>query len=233
MLQIFFQPNKISAADWAIAYTQIEEIVAAFPLKLVRIEAYNGYEKGLDKKHFELRQNVGAPEESISFYGDWVSYTSGRQVTFYKDWKKQIEVELVGEVFDVTKPITWHPPQRFKDDGSFPDANGLALCNEYITTNNAPYEYAIIAIGILLENLFPDAVFMTAQEQHLANVLKVVDWLETHFKQSFALPFYFDKRRLLATFINAYTDKKDAVSRLEQLYRKQFKHNIEFAIANI
>lgn len=233
MVQLFFQPAKITDADWAVAYAQIVALATAFPLQLMRIEAYNGYEKGLDKKHFELRENIGSAAESLSFYGDWVSYTSGRQVTFYKDWQKQVEKELVGEIANATKPITWYPPQRFKDDGSFPTANGLALCNNYINTNEAPYEYALIAIGVLLEKLLPNAVFMTAPDEHIGTVLKIVEWLEGHFKTTFELPLYFDKPRLLASFIGHYADKKDAVGRLENIYRKQFKRNLDFAIEHI
>lgn len=233
MIQLFFQAKNISTADWSVVYPKIVELLTAFPLTLVRLEAYNGYEKGLDKKHFNLQEGIGTIDERISFYGDWMSYTSGMQVTFYKNWAKQVEQALTGNLFEDHKPITWQPYQRFKDDGSFPDANGLSFCNDYINTNDAPYEYALIAVGILLENLLPTKVFLTAQEQYLENIQKVVEWLEFHFKQSFKRPLYFDKPRLLASFIHEYADKKGAVSRMEHLYRKQFKRNITFAIDHI
>ena len=85
MLQLFFKKSAIQADEWAKAYQRIESIVQHFPLRLTRVEAYNGYQRTLDKDHFELRENIGTPDESLSFYADWTSYTAGTTIRFYKN----------------------------------------------------------------------------------------------------------------------------------------------------
>jgi hypothetical protein len=233
MLQLFFKASSISSKDWERAYPRIESIATHFPLKLMRVEAYYGYQPQLDIDHFELRENIGTPDERLSFYGDWVSYTTGITVRFYKNWEKHVLNVLTGEETDPSKPITWFPHYPFRNDGTLPQANGLSPKNDYIDTRDALYEYAILAIGIMLENLLPNKVFLTAMEQNSENIEEVVTWLENHFNESFQMPIYFDKKRLLASFIHEYTDKSQAVCRMEHLFRKQYKRNMIFALENI
>ena len=230
MLQIFYKKSEISRQDWAFAYQKIGEIVEAFPLPLMRIEAYDGWSPHLDKEHLDLRVEVGKPLEHISIYGDQMSFTAGTTVRFYKNWKKQIELELSGTEYDVRKPITWAPYHRFQDDGSFPDANGLKPKYERIDPRGALYKYAILAIGVFLENKLPGKVFLTAVDQNREAIIPVIEWLEGHFQEPFEMPVYFDKKRLLASFIDEYEDKMHAVAHMEQLFRKQFKRNMQFAI---
>ena len=233
MLQLFFKTSVISSKDWEQAYPRIESITAHFPLKLMRVEAYYGYQAQLDIDHFELREAVGTLDERLSFYGDSVSYTTGITICFYKNWEKHLINVLTGAETDPSKPITWFPHYPFRNDGTLPQANGRAPKNDYIDTRDALYEYAILAIGIMLENLLPNKVFLTAMEQNSENIEEVVAWLESHFKENFELPIYFDKKRLLASFINEYPDKSQAVCRMEHLFRKQYKRNMIFALDNI
>ena len=233
MLQLFFQTSKITAKQWAKAYQRIESIVDHFPLKLLRVEAYNGYQATLDKDHFDLREHVGTPDECLSFYGDWVSYTTRGTMRFYKNWDKYVKNELEGEESDANKPITWFPHYPFKNDGTMPQANGATLNYGYMNPEGAAYEYAILAIAIMLENELPNRVFLTAMEQDIKNIEEVVAWLEVHFNERFELPIHFDKKRLLASFVNEYVDKSQVVCRMEHLFRKQYKRNMIFALENI
>jgi hypothetical protein len=119
MLQLFLQTSAITAADWDKVYPQIVELAEAFPLQLIRIEAYDGFERDKqDKDHFDLVVNRGQIDEHLCFYGDWVSWTTGTSVRFYKNWSKHCELTLEEQKSDSTRPITWFPPTRFKDDGS-------------------------------------------------------------------------------------------------------------------
>jgi len=232
MLQLFFK-TTITPQEWEHVYQRIYSIVTHFPLKLIRIEAYYGYQADLDKDHFELRENIGTPDESIAFYGDWTSYTTGTTIRFYKNWDKHLKEELEGQEKDSSKPITWFPHYPFRNDGSLTQANGATTKYGYIDTRGAAYEYAILAIAIMLENQLPGKVFLTAVEQHLENIEDVVNWLSVHFETPFALPIYFDKKRLLHSFIHEYPESAQAVCRLEHLYCNQHKKNIVFALENI
>ncbi|HFA48223.1 MAG TPA: hypothetical protein ENJ95_04305 [Bacteroidetes bacterium] len=234
MFQLFLKTSKITQKDWESAYRRITSILENFPTKIIRLESYNGFSPELDKKHFDLIMDKGTPNEHISFWGDWMSYTGCITVRFYKNWEKQLELESTGEEVNQDKPITWYPHTPYKDDGSLPISNGIMPVRyHYIDTEGAHYRFALIAIGILLENLFPGRAFMTLWDENEESIDAVINWLEIHFNENFERPLFFDKTRLLETFINEYKNKKEAVCRMANLYRKKHKQNMEFAIKHI
>lgn len=234
MLQLFLQTSAITAADWDKVYPQIVELAEAFPLRLIRIEAYDGFERDKqDKDHFDLVVNRGQIDEHLCFYGDWVSWTTGTSVRFYKNWSKHCELALEEQKSDPARPIIWFPPTRFKDDGGLPNANGESTKYDYIDTDGALYKYAVVAIGALLENRLPGRAFLIAPYEDAHDVEQVMAWLEGHFGQSFDMPLYFDRKRLLDSFTRHYDDPKHIVERMEHLYRKQFKRNMSFALEHI
>jgi len=66
MLQLFLQTSAITAADWDKVYPQIVELAGAFPLQLIQIEAYDGFERDKqDKDHFDLVVNRGQIDEHL------------------------------------------------------------------------------------------------------------------------------------------------------------------------
>lgn len=234
MLHLFLQTPAITAADWDKVYPQIVHLAEGFPLRLMRIEAYNGYERDKqDKDHFDLVVNRGQEDEHLCFYGDWMSWTAGTSIQFYKNWEKHCALELMRPKSDPSRPITWFPPTRFKDDGSSSNANGENTKYGYIDTRGALYRYAVIAIGILLENRLPGRAFLTAEDETVADIEQVTAWLEVYFGETFEMPIYFDQKRLLDSFASYYDDPKHIVERLEHLYRKQFKRNMAFALEHV
>lgn len=97
----------------------------AFLLRLIRIESYNGFERDhQDKDHLDLIVNRGQADEHLSFYGDYMSWTAGTSIRFYKNWSKHRELELEKANSNPKMPITWSPPRPFIDDGSVPETNG-------------------------------------------------------------------------------------------------------------
>lgn len=234
MLQLFYKTSSISAADWEVAYGRIESIACHFPLKLKRVESPDEYEsKELRNEYYDLHENVGTDDESISFYGDWYSFSVGATIRFLKNWPKYVAEELRSDEEDPTKPITWYPHYPFRNDGSLPNANGKTTKHGYINTSGLPYECAVIAIGIMLENLLPQKVFLIAREVSFDKIKDVTAWLEAHFNEPFELPIYSDKVRLLNSFRQHYTDESHAVCRMEYLFKTQYKRNIAFALDNI
>jgi len=234
MIQLFLQRSAITADDWAIVYSEIVQLAEAFPLRLLRIESYNGFEYDKqDKDHFDLLVHRGQADEHLSFYGDWMSWTSGTTMRFYKNWSTHCEQELAKVCEDTNRSITWYPPTPFKDDGSLPNANGACTVHGYIDTEGALYQYAVIAIGILLENRLPGRAFLIAHDVNPADIEQVVRWLENHLGETVEPPVYFDKKRLITSLEGHYDDPKDIVERMEHLYRKQFKRNMAFALEHI
>ncbi|MEO0042454.1 MAG: hypothetical protein RL329_1902 [Bacteroidota bacterium] len=232
MIQLFFKASEINAPDWEIAFSRIIKVTQIFPLPLLRVEAYDGYSRTLDKNHLELRENIGMPNESISFYGDAASFTAGFTIRFYKNWN-QYEKWLIDKTQNANKSITWYPDAPFRNDGMPPNANGLTTKSLFIDTHDGLYEYAIIAIGILLENQFPNKAFMIAKKQHISNIQLVINWLSFRFRENFELPVYFDPKRLFDSFAKDYTTPYQLVNRMAHLYRNKHRQNIAFAIKHI
>ncbi len=232
MIQIFFKSRLIKQDEWDKVYAKIELIVARFPLKLTRIESYDGFTQQIDKEYLDVHDNVGQEDECISFWGDDVSFSASQTVKFYKNWEIQRK-HLKGKEIDEQKPLTWINETSYKNDGNLPDANGESIKDWYVETGSACYRYALMAIGTMLENELPGRVFMIAYEYDPQEGNEVARWLSASLGDPFDVAMYFDKQRLLDSFIDHYEDKKNTVGRMEKLYYKQVKQNIEFAISNI
>lgn len=235
MIQLFLKPSKINQTKWEKAYNDIKLIVEGFPTKIIRLEAYFGYENKLDKIHFDLVVEENTPSEHISFWGDWMSYTGRGTLRFYKNWEKQLELESSGKEIKSSKSVFWFSDIPYKNDGDIPSANGiLPFSAAYLDTEGAHYRLAIIAIGILLEDSFPEAVFLTVLwGEDIAAIEIVIEWLENHFKRPFKQPIYFDRKRLFESLKHDYEDDEALVCRMAHLYRKKHKTNMQFAIQNI
>lgn len=234
MFQLYLQTAQLSAADWAKAYTEIRSLLAGFPLPLLRIESYNGFSPKLDKEHLDLTEQAGTPDEHLSFFGDAMSYTHQFTVRFYRDWTKQQAEGMWGEPIDPTRPLLWYPGTVQRNDGSLPQANGAAIGRHgYAEHEGALYRYALLAIGILMENLFPGRALVMDDEQTEEDALAMCQWLEGHFGGSFAPPIYHDRQRVLAQLTDQYASPRELVARFDQLYRRQYLANMRFALTNV
>jgi len=233
MIQIFFKKNRITESEWTNVYQNIVKISLAFPLKLERIDSYDGFNPVLDKLHENLIVQTGELYENISFWGDQMSYTAAYTVRFYKNWEIQKTKGLTGKETDESKPVAWFTPEVFCFSGYPPKANGCSFHHSYLDVGEATYKYAILAIGMMLENYLPGRVFMVALENTLEEIIETRKWLEGTLKEQLDIPVYFDKHRLIELLKNHYQNKRDLVGRLDILYMNLFRNNMVFAIENI
>lgn len=231
-MQLFLKTTKIVETDWDNSYNRILKIANQFPLKLERIESYDGFSKNIDKIHYDLIVNRNNHEEYVSFWSDQMSYTAGSSVKFYKNWEIQKKIGFTDSEKDTTKPIIWYMPEVFNFSGYLPEANGAKLFPDYLDTR-ALYRYAVLAIGIMLENNLPGRAFLIALETTIEEVNHTRKWLEYIFNETIDMPLYFDKIQLLENIKEHYDDKVDLVGRMDMLYIKQFKNNMEFALQQI
>lgn len=235
MLQLFFKTSKISTTDWAMIYQKVVQLTADFPIPLMRLESYDGFSRELSKLHDDLIVNKGEEKEFLSFYGDRITNYGGKTIRFHKNWEQQ-QKNFYSELkeADENKSLYWLPPKTFKDDGSVPKANGQLLGSYmYIDELSSIQRCFMIAVASMLEYFLPGKVFLVIWEAKIEEAEKMVEWLRGEYGEHFEFPIYLDKKRLLTTFLEEYEDKKDAVSRIEHLYRKQFFRNMKFAIENI
>lgn len=111
--------------------------------------------------------------------------------------------------------------------------NGYNMHDFFIDTSGTCYRFAIIAIGIMLENVFPDKALLVASEETIEEIDNVVDWLSFHFNEEISSPVIFNKTKVLKLLLCQYDEKVDVVSRMAQIYKNEFKRNMKFAIKNI
>ncbi len=230
MIQIFFKDSKISEEDWNVAYKRIITITNSFPLQLQRLEGYNGRSPKLNKAHYNLCLEQNTEKEHISFWGDRMSFSARFTVKFYKNWDMQLKHGLEGEEIDKDMPITWYRHEINKNYGYPPKANGSYFD---INPEGALYKYAIIAIGIMLENILPGRIFLIVRNGKLEIIKKLIKWLDVLFNEKFDIPIYFDKYRLLNSLIDYYDTKEELVARLDMIYMKPVLSNMSFAIEEI
>lgn len=227
MIQIFIKIKTVKQSDWDMVYKRILKIANQFPLKLERIKS-NRFSKDIDTIHDDLIENRNQEDECVSFWGDQMSYSAGPAVRFYKSWLIHQKTQLNCLEKDVTKPIMWYPVKPC-DSGSPPVANGAIT---YLSSK-ALHQYAMLAIGIMLENTLPGRAFLIPAEINYNEVEHTRKWLDYIFGESFDVPIYFDRKKLLDHLVNHYDNKADLVGRLDTLYTMQFKNNIDFALKNI
>ena len=103
MIQLFLKATQITAKDWEEVYHRILKITKRFPVKLERIESYNGFSKNIDKVHDDLLVHQDEKDEHISFWGDKMSYTASLSIVFYKHWEFQQKEGLEGAEKDPHK----------------------------------------------------------------------------------------------------------------------------------
>ena len=175
----------------------------------------------------------GTADEHVAFWGDQMSFSASSTIRFYKSWETQIAKGFTGNEVKISNPITWFIPEVFDFSGYPPEANGCKFHHNYVDTDGALYQYAILAIGIMAENLLPGRAFLIAMENDPEDIHKTKKWLEYLLQEKFDDPIYFDKMRLLQTLEDYYDNKKDLVGRMDMLYLKQFKKNMGFAIEQI
>ncbi len=232
MLQIFFKSSKISNTEWSKIYPQIKKIVEYYPLNLLRLESYDGFSSELDKLHTEIIVNSNLPDEHISFWGDGFTCHGNKTVEFYKEWDLQIENVLVKHKKDNDKPITWSKVSYRAFSGEPIHANGDALFYEYFNTDYV-YGYALLAIGILLENLLPGKVLLVVNDIEINTITETKRWAEWILDEKFDMPVYLDRSYVLDSLIGYYKTKEELVGRMEMLYDSPFVENMTFAIEHI
>lgn len=237
MLQLFLQPSKISPTEWTKAYQQIRQVVEQFPTKMYRSAPPTESAKQLDTLHFDLVLEENTPTEHVVFEGNWMSYTIGFKVRFYKHWAQQMERRHTGKELDTTRPITWFPDEPYRNDGMPLDTNGIRIFSTSSVmrdTEGAHYRFVIMAIGILLENRFPEGALLTASEHKYTEEVEAVrTWLEDQFGQPLRLPLYFDTQGLIASLRKGYNTDQEIVNRIAHLYRQRHQHILQIALAPI
>jgi hypothetical protein len=197
----------ISNRDWEKTWLQSLDIFTKFPLPLSR----HSIETKFGVKRHIYTQNLILDEENEDecwyLEGDLLSkqsaetFTLHRHLDYYKnDYRHQGIFE--GSVF-------------YSSDEYHSSTNGINLWGD--KTQGYPFHLAILAVGMMLENHFPDNCYIHGDiEQKQVEVMQ--QWLETVYQKSFEIPIIFDSQRLYKKLVVAYEGKEGLVERFDTLH---------------
>ena len=190
-LHLHVNIKKIKAEDWESAWTESLDALNRFPLPLCRLgaETINGRRRLAYVR--DLRINPGQDDEGWKMEGDLLS---GKR----------------GETFFLYRHLSWYTSQYARAEGEV-DLWGSK-------TQGAPYHLALLAVGIMLENRFPNHCYVIGDiDQH--QVTAMIEWLETVYEKSFLPPLCLDAERLFLAMKTSRKNVQDAIEAFGDLWR--------------
>jgi hypothetical protein len=202
--------KNIPDKDWEAAWHESLDIFKKFPLPLSRhtVETKKG------KKRHVYAQNLildkGEKDESWYLEGDLLSMQSGETFTMYR--------HLEAYKTDYTSHHGCFNDSVFKTkDPTYPSSsNGVELWDS--KTQWYPFHLAILAVGIMLENKFPDSCYLHGDIEE-KQVEVMLDWFEAVYNKKYQQPICFDADRLYEKLDAVYSDKKALFERFTCLYQ--------------
>lgn len=190
-LHLHVNINKIKAEDWESAWTESLDLLQRFPLPLCRLgaETINGRRRLVYAR--DLRINQGQSDEAWKVEGDLLS---GKR----------------GETFLLYRHLPWYKNRYARTEGI------LELWES--KTQGFPYHLALLAVGIMLENRFPehcDVFGDIDQSQSSA----VIEWLEAVYGKPFLPPLCLDAQRLFRAMKAKHENHQDAIEAFGNFWR--------------
>jgi hypothetical protein len=190
-LHLHVNIKKIQAEDWESAWMESLDLLQRFPLPLCRLDAetINGRRRLVYA--CDLRINPGQDDEGWKMEGDLLS---GKR----------------GETFFLYRHLSKYTRQHPRAEGE------VELWGS--KTQGSPYHLALLAVGIMLENRFPDHCYVFGDiDQNQTDA--VITWLETVYEKSFIPPMCLDAERLFLAMKAEHENDHDAIEAFGELWR--------------
>lgn len=199
----------ITEKAWETAWHESLEILKKFPLPLFRydVETKNGKDRNVYSRNLII--DAETKEECWYLDGDLLSRQYAETFDLYRHLeaytKKSGQQGCYDDsVFKTDTPEYWS------------SSNGMELWDS--KTQGYPFHLAVLAVGIMLENRFPDHCYLHGdiQDKQVEVMLK---WLETTFDKKYSTPICFDACRLFKQLHLVYdSDRQAAIERFAKLY---------------
>ena len=200
----------ISDTDWEAAWLDSLDIFKRFPVPLSRhtIETKRGSKRHVYAQNLIL--DKGKADECWYLEGDLLSMQTGetfvlkRHLAAYKEQYRTHHGCFKSAVFKT-------------DELEYPSSsNGVELWDS--KTQGYPFHLAILAVGIMLENRFPDNCYIHGDIEE-TQVEVMLDWLEAVYSKPYQQPICFDADRLYEKLNAVYKNKKTLFERFTVLYQ--------------
>jgi hypothetical protein len=207
------QFDEIEPEQWEAAYVASLQLLQAFPGPLARMMAEKV--RGFSRWTYTtgLVFDPETPKERWEVDGDLASRRFGETFCFYRHssyYTSQGRLSGGGEP-GVQRDILWAP----KDKAHYPVAAGLDVFGS--KTQGYPYHLAMLAVGVLIENWFPQRAVVTG-DINRSQAEPVVRWAESVLGRSFQLPVICHPSRLWQRLSAAFPGELDlAIERYQTL----------------
>ena len=200
----------ITEEAWETAWHESLEILKKFPLPLFRydVETKNGKDRHLYSRNLIL--DAGTVEECWYLEGDLLSRQTAETFDLYRHLEAYTKKSGQQGCYDDSVFKTDQPAYSCS-------SNGLQIWDS--KTQGYPYHLAVLAVGIMLENRFPENCYLHGDIQD-KQVEVMLNWLETTFDKKYSTPICFDACRLFKQLHLVYgQDRQAAIERFAKLYQ--------------
>ncbi|GHT21920.1 hypothetical protein FACS189430_02850 [Bacteroidia bacterium] len=223
-LSLLFNFKGVTQTEWDAAWKDCYHILEQFPVPLGTISD----EEKWDCKRLVISSKIlseeGTKDELLEFRLDMVSLEWGGVYKLYRNLSHYAEFKCDHDIlWDNTEEAKGYMGEEFNIDhvvGSPLDIWGNG-------TGGAPYTLAVLALGILLENRFPDNCFLWGEYSD-EQVEKMRIWLSALLQENINTPVCNDLERLFERLITLYDTPDLVVRRFWALSKSRRRETFQF-----
>jgi hypothetical protein len=219
-LHVTINFKGISNEAWENTWLESIEILKKFPLPLSRhdIQTQLGQKRHVYSQQWILK--AGEKSEYWRLEGDLLSGQSAETFQFFRHletYKSDYQTHQ-----GCFKKSVFHTNADELEYAA--SSNGVELWDS--KTQGYPFHLAILAVGILLEQRFPENCYVHG-DISAKQVSVMREWLKNVFGKTYPKPICFDANRLFGKLQTVYKNQKTLLTRFAVLYKggqtEQFK----------
>ena len=213
---LYFDSRGIKQYQWETVWNECCEMLRCFPFPLA---VYTDEKKwGYGRKVLSPKIIRGSGENRlIRFNSDMATYEHGGTFKLHHDIKKYRP--LKGK-----QDILWIDEERIDEF-----SKNCRIWDE--NTRGAPYSLAVLAMGILLENRFPDNCYMYGFDYNDDQINNMCAWLAGALKTKISPPLCNDPERLWYRLVPLYKDINLVMQRFCLLSKISTRKSYEYLIS--
>ncbi|MDR3266762.1 MAG: hypothetical protein LBT24_04235 [Tannerella sp.] len=226
-IQLLFDFKGIPQSKWEKAWLKCVEILDAFPVPPAVLHEKKHEIAGKEESYYVWSDKVvldeNTKDECLAVRGDYLSLEYGgtfklyRYLSHYADHPTSEKHVLWCD---------WNP-----DDENFhfkhPDDDPRCIWDD--GTQGAPYFLAILALGIYLENRFPENCFLYGEYSDY-QLERMQFWLSAVLQKSVSTPVCNDPERLFCKLATLFPDTELLVRRFLALCKRSLHESFAFLI---
>ncbi|GHT16443.1 hypothetical protein AGMMS4956_18930 [Bacteroidia bacterium] len=223
-LSLLFNFKGVTQTEWDAAWKECYHILEQFPVPLGTISDEEKWGCTRQVISSKILSDEGTKDELLKFRLDMISLEFGGVYKLYRDLNHYAEFKCNHDIlWDNTEEAKNYIGEEFNIDhvvGSPLDIWGNG-------TGGAPFTLAVLALGILLENRFPDNCFLWGEYSD-EQVEKMRIWLSALLHENMNTPICNDLERLFERLITLYDAPDLVVRRFWALSESGLRETFQF-----